>query len=74
LTKPKTRADLVHSLELDWPPRQPTTIADLIAEARAVAWDFTHWCYVSGYDASDPMLVTCLSACWLTQGARAVPG
>ena len=54
MTKPKPRADLVHSLELDWPPRQPTTIADLIAEARAVAWDFTHWCYVSGYDASDP--------------------
>jgi hypothetical protein len=30
------------------------SITDLIAEARAVDWDFTHWCYVSGYDASDP--------------------
>ena len=30
------------------------TPADLTAEARAVDWDFTHWCYVSGYDASDP--------------------
>jgi hypothetical protein len=27
---------------------------DLVAEARTVEWDFTHWCYVSGYDASDP--------------------
>ena len=29
MTKPKTRADLVRSLELDWPPRQPMTITDL---------------------------------------------
>jgi hypothetical protein len=27
--------------------------ADLIAEARAVDWDFAQWCYVSGHDASD---------------------
>jgi hypothetical protein len=39
---------------LNWPARQPTTIMDLIAEARAVDWDFTNWCYASGYDASDP--------------------
>jgi hypothetical protein len=39
---------------LDWPARQPATILGLIAEARAVDWDFTNWCYASGYDASDP--------------------
>jgi hypothetical protein len=27
---------------------------DLIVEARAVDWDFTSWCYASGYDASEP--------------------
>jgi len=27
---------------------------DLVAEARAVDWDFATWCYVSGYDASAP--------------------
>jgi hypothetical protein len=27
---------------------------DLIAEARTVDWDFTTWCYASGYNASDP--------------------
>ena len=54
LTKPKTRADLAHSLDADWPPHQPITLTELIAGARAVEWDFTNWCYVSGYDASDP--------------------
>ena len=23
-------------------------------EARALDWDFTYWCYASGYDAGDP--------------------
>ena len=54
MTKPKTRADLAHSLDTDWPPHQPITLAELIAGARAVEWDFTNWCYASGYDASDP--------------------
>ena len=27
---------------------------DLVAEARAVEWDFATWCYVSGHDAADP--------------------
>jgi hypothetical protein len=27
---------------------------DLVAGARAVDWDFTTWCYASGYDANDP--------------------
>ena len=54
MTKPKTWADLERSLEADWPPRQPITLADLVAEARAADWDFATWCYVSGYDASDP--------------------
>src|SRR5262245_37228497 len=40
---------------VDWPPRQPITIADLIAEAREVEWDFTSWCYASGYDASEAL-------------------
>ena len=30
------------------------TLTELIAEARAVDWDFAHWCYASGHDASDP--------------------
>jgi len=54
MTKTKTRADLAHSLDADWPPHQPATLMDLIAEARAVEWDFTTWCYASGHDASDP--------------------
>jgi hypothetical protein len=54
MTKPKTWADLVRSLDVDWPPHQPTSLLDLVAGARAVEWDFTHWCYVSGYDARDP--------------------
>jgi hypothetical protein len=42
------------SLDADWPSRQPITLTDLVAEARAADWDFTNWCYASGYDASDP--------------------
>ena len=38
----------------DWPPHEPTTVTDLIAEARAVDWNFTYWCYASGHDAGDP--------------------
>ena len=51
MTKPKTWPDLARSLEADWPP-----LTDLVAEA--VDWDFTHWCYVSSYDAADPDAVT----------------
>ena len=29
------------------------TLTELITEARAVDWDFAHWCYVSGHDAND---------------------
>jgi len=54
MTKPKTWVDLALSLDTDWPPQKPITIADLIAEARAADWDFTNWCCASGYDASDP--------------------
>ena len=54
MTKPKTWADLARSLDADRPPRQPVTLTELVAEARAIDWDFTNWCYVSGYDASDP--------------------
>jgi hypothetical protein len=49
----------------DWPPHQPMTLMDLIAEARAVHWDFSHWCYASGHDASDPdarLMFDCLLA------------
>jgi hypothetical protein len=53
MTKPKTWSDLERSIDADWPPRQPITLMDLVAEARAVDWDFAAWCYVSGYDASD---------------------
>jgi hypothetical protein len=54
MTKPKTREDLAHLLDADWPPHQPLTLLDLVAEARAVDWEFTTWCYVSGHDATDP--------------------
>jgi hypothetical protein len=54
MTKPKIRLDLASSLDADWPPQQPVTIADLVTEARAVDWDFDTWCYASGHDASDP--------------------
>jgi hypothetical protein len=54
MTKPKTWADLARSLDADWPPGQPMTIAELIAGARAADWDFSSWCYASGYDSSDP--------------------
>jgi hypothetical protein len=53
MMKPKRWADLARSLEEDWAPRQTITITDLIAEARGADWDFTSWCYASGYDASD---------------------
>jgi hypothetical protein len=45
MTKPKTCGEP--------PPHQPITLMDLVAEARAVDWDFATWCHVSGYDASD---------------------
>ena len=54
MTKPKTWVDHTRSLDADWPPRPPITLTDLVDEARAVDWDFTNWCYVSSYDASDP--------------------
>jgi hypothetical protein len=54
MTKPKTWADLARSPDADWPPRQPISLKELVAEARAVGWDFANWCYVSGYNASDP--------------------
>jgi hypothetical protein len=56
---------------VDWPPRQPITIMDLIAEARAVEWDFTNWCYASGHDASDPdarRMFECLLAYAMREG------
>jgi hypothetical protein len=46
--------DLTLSLDEDWPPHQPVTLVDLVAEARAIGWDFATWCCVSGHDASDP--------------------
>jgi hypothetical protein len=45
---------LARSFDPDWPPHQPITLIDPVAGARAVELDFTTWCYVSGYDASDP--------------------
>jgi DNA-binding XRE family transcriptional regulator len=42
MTKPKTRVDRVLSLDEDWPPRQPITLADQVAEARTADWDFTN--------------------------------
>jgi hypothetical protein len=73
MTKPKTRADVERSLDADWPPHQPITLMDLVAGARAVEWDFTTWCYVSGYDASDPdarSMFECLLAYARREGVR----
>jgi hypothetical protein len=64
MTKLKRRVDLEASLDADWPPRQPITIVDLVTEARAVDWDFSNWCYASGYDASDPA-ARCMFECLL---------
>jgi hypothetical protein len=65
----KTWADLALSLDADWPPRQTMTMTDLVAEARAVDWDFTNWCYASGYDASDPD-ARCMFECLLVYARR----
>lgn len=54
MTKPKTWAELERSLDADWAPHQLVTLMDLVAETRAVDWDFATWCYVSGHDATDP--------------------
>jgi hypothetical protein len=70
MTRPKTW-DLGSSLEADWPPHQTITLTDLVAEARAVDWDFTNWCYASGYDASDPdarRVFECLLAYAMREG------
>jgi hypothetical protein len=72
MTKPKTWADLA-SLDADWPPHQPITLMDLVAGARAVDWDFTTWCYVSDYEASDPdarHMFECLLGLRQTRGPR----
>jgi len=54
MTKPKSWVDLARSFEADWPGSPPTTIRELVGEARAADWDFASWCHASGYDASDP--------------------
>ena len=54
MTKPKTRVDLALSFDADWPSRQPVMLSELVAEARALDWDFITWCCVSGHNASDP--------------------
>ena len=46
--------DLALTLDADWPTGQPITLTDLVAEARALDWDFTNWCCACGHDASDP--------------------
>jgi hypothetical protein len=66
MTKPKkTWEDPSHTLDADWPPHQSLTIMDLVADARAVDWDFTTWCYASGRDATDSdarLMFECLLA------------
>ena len=47
------------------------TIAELVTEARAAEWDFTNWCYASGYDASDQdarLMFECLLAYAMGEG------
>jgi hypothetical protein len=62
MTKHKTWADLAGSRH---------AFTGLIAEARAVDWDFTSWCCASGYDASDPdarLFFECLLAYARSEG------
>jgi hypothetical protein len=71
MAKPKTWEDLARSLDADWPPRQSVTLMDPVAEARAVSWDFSDWCYASGHDASDPdarLMFECLLAYAMREG------
>ena len=63
--------DHARSLDADWPPRQPMTIAELVAEVRAAEWDFTNWCHASGHDASDQdarLMFECLLAYAMGEG------
>jgi len=63
--------DLARSLNADWAPRQPATLTELVTEARALDWDFTNWCYASGYDASDSdarRMFECLLAYAMREG------
>ena len=53
MRKCKSWMDPAHSHDADWPPHQSLTIMDLVADARAVDWDFTTWCYATGHDAAD---------------------
>ena len=46
--------DHMRTLDAEWPPREPTTLTELVAEARALDWDFSYWCYASGYESGDP--------------------
>src|SRR5262245_58025251 len=55
MTKPKTWFDLEPSLDADWPPHQPVTLTELVAEARALDWDFTNWCCARGMTPATPM-------------------
>jgi hypothetical protein len=73
MTKPKTWVDLEPSVDAGWSAHQPITIGDLVAEAPAADWDFTDWCYASGYDAATRDPGACLNACWIMPGARAAP-
>jgi hypothetical protein len=50
MTKPKRCTHLARSLDPDF----ADLLTDLVAEARAVEWDFTAWCFASGYDAGNP--------------------
>jgi hypothetical protein len=65
--------DLARSLDADWPPCEPITLTELVAEARAVEWDFTNWFTRADMTPAIRMLAACLNACWLTLGAKAVP-
>ena len=71
MRKCKSWMDHARSLDADWPPRQPMTIADLVAEARTVEWNFTNWCNASGYEASNPdtrQMFECLLAYARSEG------
>ena len=73
MTKRKTWVDLESSLDEDWPPHQPITIADLVTEARAVDWDLVLGVTRADMTPATRMPAGCSNACWLTPGSRAAP-
>ena len=72
-TMSKTWADDTPSLDAEWPPRQPTTLTDLVAEARALVGILPIGVTRADTTPATRMPGACLNACWLTPGTKAAP-